>query len=245
MTSMLSAAASGLKYYQKVMDVAGENLANANVPTYRRIRVVAEGRPTPVGTGLTRNGVGSFTIDRLFDAGKVSLFDDPLAFAINDDAFIRVTSPDGTLMLTRLGKLTIDGSGLLMIAGQTLEPPVSVPDGLSHPEVAYDGVVSALNPDLERVPIGQITMAKLGNVEALEPVGAGFYTLGEGVGTVVEGTPGDGLFLPVIVSGLESSNVDPTTQFTTMMQAQRAYSSSTRTFRVGDDMLALAADLTQ
>lgn len=242
---MLSSAASGLKYYQKVMDVAGENLANANVPTYRRIRVVAQGRPTVPGTGMARNGVGTFTIDRLFDAGKVTLFDDPLAFAINDDAFIRVTAGDGTEMVTRFGKLDIDGSGLLMITGQNLEPPIRLEDGLSHPAIDAEGVLSARNPDLERVTIGQITVVRLGNVEALEPVGAGFYVVGEGAGDITEGVPGDENFESLIVSGLESSNVDATTQFTTMMQAQRAYSSSTRTFRVGDDMLALAADLTQ
>ncbi len=44
---------------------------------------------------------------------------------------------------------------------------------------------------------------------------------------------------------LEGSNVDMAEEFTTMIIAQRAYSACAKTFGIGDEMLAIATNITQ
>ena len=245
MVSMLSTAASGMKYYQTVLNVAADNIANVNSPAFKRLRIVSEGTPRPAILGENRNGVGAFTIDRFYEVGRSLGFDDPLAFAIQDDAFVRVTSQNGEPMLSRAGKLEMDSDGQLTIGGNPLDPPVTMPAETSQPQIGNDGTITALNADFERVEIGRLAMVRFGNIEALEAAGGGFYFEGEGVGDVIEGAPDDGTFAPIVVNALEGANVELTFEFTTMLRAQRAYQGNIRSFKVGDDMLALAADLTQ
>jgi flagellar hook protein FlgE len=71
------------------------------------------------------------------------------------------------------------------------------------------------------------------------------YRTSENSGDPITGIPGDGNFRELLPGTIEGSNVELVAELTSMLTAQRAYQASARAFRVGDEMLELATDLTQ
>lgn len=246
MTTPLAAAASGMHHYQTVIDVVGNNLANANTHAFKLSRVLAQGTPapaTPEDPG--RFGVGATTIDLVFAPGMLEYTADPLHLAAGGDAFFQVEAEDGSILLTRRGAL---GSGpaenLATIDGFPLAPPIAVPDGFTRFQVDESGVVTADDPAGGREEIGRIALARVANPGGLEPAGNGLYRTTENSGALVEGFAGDDGFPALTVGALEGSNVSITDEFTTLLMALRAYQASTRAFNVGDQMLAGSTQLT-
>lgn len=247
MTTILGAAASGLVHNQNVMDVVANNIANANTFAFKRTRPLAEGRPDAAATADSmRMGVAETTRDLVLDSFAVQTTDDPLHFAIQDDAFFRVRDTDGSIAYTRLGLLSQDAAGnITAYGGRFLEPPVSVPEGLHHPAIGQGGTITAEDDAGERQVIGQLTLVRFTNPQALQTLGNGLYRETVNTGAVTEGEPGDGQFGAILPGTLEGSNVDMAEEFTNMIIAQRAYQASAKTFSIGDEMLAAATDLVQ
>jgi flagellar hook-basal body protein len=88
-------------------------------------------------------------------------------------------------------------------------------------------------------------MVRFVNPQGLATLGDGLYGETVNSGATTEGTPGSPGFAAIIPGGLEASNVDLAEEFTTMIIAQRAYQASAKSFSVGDEMLAIATDLTK
>ena len=246
MVTILGAAASGLAHTQSVMDVIGHNLANVNTQGYKKFRALAEGRPDadarPEGGRL---GVAETTSDLIFNQSAPQPTDDALHFSIQDDTFFRVQDADGTTAFTRLGSLSLDGNrNITAYRGRLLQPPVVLPDGMSQPAVDQAGTISALSDTGARQPIGQITLVRFTNPQGLEAIGDGLYRETVNSGASAEGIPTESGFAGVIPGSLEGSNVEIAEEFTNMIIAQRAYQAAAKTFSVGDQMLAIATDLT-
>lgn len=247
MTTILGAAVSGMVHNQTVLDVVGSNLANDQSPAYKRIRVLAEGRPNAAPSGeSTRMGVSETTLDRMFDVGQPDMTGDPLHFAINDDSFFRVRDFDGTVVLTRLGALTPDAQGNITGSrGRLLEPPVTIPEGLTSPSIDPAGTITARASDGTVEVLGQITLTRFTNPQGLESLGDGLYREGLNSGASFDGLPASDGFTALTTGAIEGSNVDMAQEFTEMIIAQRAYQASVRAFSVGDSMLSTATNLTR
>lgn len=247
MTTILGAAASGLVHNQNVMDVVANNIANVNTFAFKRTRALAEGRPDAAATADTmRMGVAETTRDLVFDNSAVQPTDDPLHFAIQDDAFFRVHDLDGSVAYTRFGQLSADSAGnITAYGGRFPEPPVIVPEGLHHPAIGQNGEITAEDDAGNRQVIGQLALVRFTNPQALQTLGDGLYRETVNTGAITEGQPGDGSFGAVLPGTLEGSNVDVAEEFTNMIIAQRAYQASAKTFSIGDEMLAVAAGLVQ
>ena len=245
MTSILSAAASGMQHQQTVLDIAANNLANVRSSGFQRSRVLAEGAPAAPGTP-GRLGVSETTIDLLIAPGEAIPTADPLHFAMQDDAFLRILDFDGEAVLTRAAALTLDGAGQIITPeGRLLEPPVALPGpGYTSPAIGRDGAVTALNPDGEIETIGQIELVKLVNPAGLQSLGGGLFREGVNSGAVTTGTPGAGSFAELLTGAFEGSNVDGAREIVSVVVAQRAYQANARTFSIGDQMLEIATDLT-
>jgi flagellar basal body rod protein FlgG len=172
--------------------------------------------------------------------------EDPLHFAIQDDAFLRVHDLDGSIAYTRFGQLSTDAAGnVTAYGGRFLEPPVTVPAGMTTPSVDNAGVITALDSTGARQQIGQLTMVRFTNPQGLATLGDGLYGETVNSGPTTDGTPGSPGFATITPGGLEASNVDLAEEFTNMIIAQRAYQASAKTFSVGDEMLAIATNLTK
>lgn len=247
MTTILGAAASGLVHNQAVMDVVANNLANVNTAGYKKVRALAEGAPTanaaPDGSRL---GVATTTRDLLFGAGAFLAGSGPLHFALTDDSFLVVRDLDGGPAYTRLGALELDAEGNVTVqGGRLLEPPVALPPDVMAPAIDAAGQITATDAAGVRQVYGQVAVARFTNPQGLERRGAGLYRPTVNSGSITTGTPGDGAFGALNPGVVEGSNVDLAEELAAMLVAQRAYQASARTFSVGDQMLALATNLTR
>jgi flagellar hook protein FlgE len=247
MTTILGASASGMTFNQGILDTVGNNVANVNTFGFKKTRALAEGQPDATATPDTsRLGVANTTLDLIFNPAATQMTEDPLHFAIQDDTFFRVHDLDGSIAYTRFGQLSADAAGnVTAYGGRFLEPPVTIPDGMTSPQIDNAGVITALDSTGARQQIGQLTMVRFVNPQGLATLGDGLYGETVNSGATTEGTPGSPGFAAIIPGGLEASNVDLAEEFTTMIIAQRAYQASAKSFSVGDEMLAIATDLTK
>lgn len=246
MPTILAAAASGLAYGQTVMDVVGNNLANVNTFGFKRSRVLPEGRPDAAAPEGGRMGVSDLSIDMAFDAGVPQQTGDPLNFTIQDDTFFQVTDLDGSTAYTRLGALTVDSAGnITALRGRLLQPPVTLPSDLSNPTVEPNGEIRAIDKAGVSQVIGQVTLYRFTNPNGLLAIGDGLYHETSNSGAATQGTPASDGFAPLTTGAVEASNVDVAEEFANMIVAQRAYATAAKTFSVGDEMLAVATNLTR
>lgn len=247
MPTILGAAASGLSHNQNKLDVIGHNIANVNTYAYKKFRPLHEGLPDPQAEPEGgRLGVAETTRDLVFSQAATLITENPLHFAIEDDAFLRVQDFDGRTVYTRYGGLEADVDGnILAFRGRQLEPPIQLPAGWILPQVDQSGTVSAVAENGARQEVGQLSLAKFRNPQGLEILGDGLYADSANTGNITVGIAGTEGFAALRPGALEGSNVDVAEEFTNMIIAQRAYSACAKTFGVGDEMLALATNITQ
>ncbi|MEO8538505.1 MAG: flagellar hook basal-body protein [bacterium] len=247
MPTILGAAASGMAHNQNKLDVIGHNVANVNSYAFKKFRALHEGLAQPqVDPDAGRLGVAETTRDLIFSQAATQVTENPLHFAIEDDSFLRVQDPSGRIVYTRFGGLEADQDGnISAFHGRPLEPPIQMPPGWILPAVDQFGSVSAVDETGVRQDLGQVTLAKFRNPQALEILGDGMYADTANTGEITVGTAGVEGFAALRPGALEGSNVDIAEEFTNMIVAQRAYTACAKTFSVGDEMLALATKITQ
>ncbi len=247
MSTILAASANGMVFNQQWMDAIGHNLANVNTPAFKHLRVLAEGTAKrEIDPDGARFGVPKITLDLIHHLGAPQATDDPLHFAITDDSFFRVTNFDGESVLTRYGGLSADSAGnILGFRGRLLDPPIAVPPGTTGLGVDQFGNISGIDEAGARQVYGQLTFVRVLNAQGLETLGDGLYRGTVNNGPNEEGTPGSPGFAAVVPGAVEGSNVEIAEEFTSMIIAQRAYQASARTFKIGDEMLSLATNLTR
>ncbi|MFN0146795.1 MAG: flagellar hook-basal body protein [Dehalococcoidia bacterium] len=248
MTTILGAAASGMVYHQQWMDTIGHNLANANSQAFKVSRALSEGTPTPdYKEGGQRLGVAKATFDPIFHVGAALRTDDPLHFAVQDDTFFRLRDFDGATVFTRVGGMTVDADGNLTgPRGRFVEPPITLPPGTKDVAIDQFGNISGIDESgAGRQVFGQLSFVRFLNPQGLDDMGDGLYRETVNSGPIEEGTPGSPGFSVLLSGAVEGSNVEIAEEFTSMIIAQRAYSASAKTFKIGDDMLALATNLTR
>ena len=246
MTTILGASASGMVYHQSVLDIVGHNLANANAGGFRRSRIMSEGNPTPGGLpSANRLGVAETTADLVFSTGAALGSESPLHFTVNDDTFFRMTDLDGSSVLTRAGAISGDpGGNIIGPRGRLLDPPITIPQGTSLLAIDQFGIVSGIDTAGDRQALGQITLVRVMNPHGLEAIGDGLYRATVNSGPETEGTPGTPGFSALIPGTLEGSNTEMAEEFTQIIIAQRAYQANARTFKIGDEMIQAATNLT-
>jgi len=104
-------------------------------------------------------------------------------------------------------------------------------------EVNEDGIVSAIYDNSQIRTVAKIGVATFPNPDGLQPVSGNAYrpTIGAGEFTVKEaGIGGAGKISP---SSLEASTVDLSSEFTGLIQTQKAYSASSKIITTADQML--------
>lgn len=247
MPTILGAAASGMTHNQNKLDVIGHNVSNVNSYAYKKFRPLHEGLPDPAAEPEGgRLGVAETTRDLVFSQAATQITENPLHFAIEDDAFLRVRDFDGRIVYTRFGGLEADAEGnILAFRGRFLEPPLQMPAGFTGPQVDQSGIITALDETGARQEIGQLSFARFRNPQGLETLGDGLYADTANTGDITVGAAGSEGFAALRPGALEGSNVDIAEEFTNMIIAQRAYTACAKTFSVGDEMLALATNITQ
>jgi flagellar hook protein FlgE len=129
MPNTLQTGVSGLSAHEKMLEVVGHNLANANTTAYKSRRVLFsdllyEGIRSTAGekTGILGsinpsqigNGVKVASIDVDFNQGELEPTGDPLDMAIEGDGFFVVDGGPSGQLYTRAGTFRVDEQGTLV-----------------------------------------------------------------------------------------------------------------------------------
>lgn len=240
MDRLIYTALTGLVARGREAQVTANNLANAQVPGFRREIVAQEGRYFDAaraadGAWEARAQVGAPSLATPALPGKVQATGRGLDVALSAQAWLAVQGPviggEVREAYTRRGDLSVSASGLLsngdgrVVLG-TNNAPISVPPGAAI-SIAPDGSITALLPE--------------------GPIAAGQLKLVNGSALSGRDKAGDGLFLPeaplprdpaarVESGALETANVSATEALVELVEEQRGFEINARLIRLAQDM---------
>jgi len=251
----LDIAAGGLQAQQTNVDVISQNLANLSTTGYkrqipefrdllyqnlRRVGATSSDTGTIIPTGIQLGlGVQTSAIHRDIQQGTLQSTTEPLDLAINGRGYFQITLPDGTTAYTRDGTFQISPTGEIVTAdGFPLSPTITIPPDATAVSINTSGVVEATIPaQVNPSNLGQMQLATFINENGLQATGDNLFTETQASSTPVVGNPGiDGV--GTIQQGfLETSNVNPVSEITNLIVAQRAYEMNTKVITASDQML--------
>jgi len=96
----------------------------------------------------------------------------------------------------------------------------------------YATTAGATAPQL----LGQLSLVNFANDAGLQPLGNNLYRETTASGAPIEGVSGDPGFGTIHQGYLEQSNVDPVSEITELISAQRAYEMNSKVITAADEM---------
>lgn len=264
MLSYMRAPLAAMRSQQVLFDTVAHNLSNINTNGFRRLRTefadvlyrqIQPVQDQPLTARNLSGGVLPEAISRSFSLGYFDVTGNPLDLAVNGDGFFQAQLADGRIAYTRDGSFAVDANGRMVTAGgNPLLPEVQVPEDATRLYVYPNGGVFVQRGEFDRADawqqIGQLQVAVFPNPQGLISVGANMFVATPAAGAPQVGAPGDlvpgevnARFGELLFATLESSNVNPMVETTTLIMARRAYSVSARTLQVLDEMLSGATNL--
>lgn len=257
----LAIAATGMSAQEQNLEVIANNVANINTTAFKRSRaeftdliyqterlmgVSSRGRDATVPEGAQIGlGVRTAAVRSLHIQGALTNTGNSLDLAINGRGWFQITTPDGNTVFTRAGALNSNAAGQIVTTdGYTLTPAILIPQNATGVSVSQTGVVTATIPG-QTAPqqLGQLTIANFVNEAGLQPLGSNLYQQTAASGPPNVGVPGDASFGIVQQGYLEASNVDPVTEITNLISAQRAYEMNSKVIQAADQMSGTVASM--
>jgi len=251
----LSSAAAGMQAQQTNVEVIANNIANLSTTGFKRQRAEFQdllyqdqrrvgaqstdsGTIVPAGIQIGL-GVRLVSTLRITEQGNLSQTGNPTDVAIQGKGFFQVQLPTGETAYTRDGSFNLSPAGQIVTKdGLTVIPAIAVPANATSISISSSGQVQATIPG-QQAPqvVGQMQLATFQNEAGLAPLGENLFqvTAASGAATVaVAGAVGVGTVLQGFV---ETSNVNPVTEITNLIQAQRAYEMNSKVITASDQML--------
>ncbi|KAA9009973.1 flagellar basal-body rod protein FlgF [Histidinibacterium aquaticum] len=223
---------------RRSMDVAANNMANANTAGFKGERVVFDSY-LHKGDAGEDNGA-HFVLDRgsYLDStqGSIQHTGNPLDVALQGEGWFSYLTPDGQQAFGRDGRFSVDAQGNLVTqsGARVLDAggqPVAIP-----PEAAADLVISGdgtmSTPD--GGALGQLGVFEVPDLQSYERVGGGLF-IPPGGGAPVE-APLPDRATQVVQFSVEGSNVQPIVEMTRMMAIQKSYERAVNLMTTGDDL---------
>lgn len=251
----LDIAATGMLAQQLFVDVTSQNLANVNTTAYKLQRpefqdllyqderVVGANSsdtgsivPTGISLGL---GVKTGAIYRNTGQGTLQSTSNPLDLAIQGRGYFQITQPDGSIAYTRDGAFQLDPNGILVTSdGFQLTPSLTIPPNATAIAINQSGEVSVTTQGTSTPQIvGTIQTVNFVNQAGLQSIGNNLLLETAASGSPLTGTPGVDGFGTLTQNFLENSNVDPVTELTNLIRAQRVYEMNSKIVSKTDEML--------
>jgi flagellar basal-body rod protein FlgG len=257
----LSIAATGMLAQQTNVEVIANNLANMNTAGYKRQRAEFQdllyqnieqvgaqssdtGTVIPSGIQLGA-GVRTSAVYRVTGQGDLQTTSNPYDLAIQGQGFFRITQPDGTDAYSRAGNFALSPEGQIVTdKGYTVAPGIAIPTNALSVSVNAQGQVSALVPG-QTAPqqLGQFELVRFANEAGLSAQGDNLFTETPASGAPQSGVPGSTGYGTIIQGFLETSNVNPVEEITSLITAQRAYEMNSKVISAADEMMQMTARL--
>ena len=257
----LSIAATGMLAQQANIDVIANNIANMNTSAYkrqragfqdllyqniRRVGAASSDAGTIVPSGVQLGtGVKTASVYRVTEQGNLTASGNPLDLAIKGEGYFRVTLPNGDDAYTRAGNFQLSPDGeIVTLDGLTVAPGITVPAGAIDVSINSSGEVQVkLDGQIQPQTVGQIELTTFPNEAGLEAVGDNLALETPASGTATSGNPGAAGFGSLQQGFLETSNVDPVSEITSMITAQRAYELNSKVITTSDQMMSTVSQL--
>jgi flagellar basal-body rod protein FlgG len=193
-----------------------------------------------IGLGVRTAAVRTVQIQ-----GALTNTGNSMDLAINGRGWFQVTTPSGDTVYTRDGAFNTNATGQLVTAdGYLVTPTILVPATATAVTVSQSGLVTATIPG-QTAPqsLGQLTIANFVNEAGLQPLGSNLFQQTTASGQPNVGVPGDISFGVVQQGYVEASNVDPVSEITNLIAAQRAYEMNSKVIQAADQMSGTISNL--
>jgi flagellar basal-body rod protein FlgG len=236
------------------IEVIANNIANINTTGFKRSRaeftdliyqterlmgVSSRGRDATVPEGAQIGlGVRTAAIRPVQIQGSLTATGNSLDLAINGLGYFQVTTPAGDTVFTRDGSLSTNATGQLVTTdGYLISPPILIPTTATAVSVSQTGLVTATIPGQQTAQtLGQLTIANFVNPAGMLALGNNLFQETAASGPANVGVPGDTSYGLIQQGYLESSNVDPVSEITNLISAQRAYEMNSKVIQAADQM---------
>ena len=169
--------------------------------------------------------------------GSLAQTSNPLDVAINGRGWFQITGPSGETLYTRAGSFNKNGTGQLVTGdGYVVNPSMTIPADTTADH--HQRVGRGLRHRQRHAPqlLGQLSLVDFANDAGLQPLGNNLYRETTASGAPIEGVAGDPGFGSIHQGYLEESNVDPVSEITELISAQRAYEMNSKVIQAADEM---------
>src|SRR5580698_7376793 len=127
--------------------------------------------------------------------------------------------------------------------GYLVQPTITVPQNTTNITISQTGQVQAtVGGQQTPTIVGQLQLATFLNDAGLEAVGNNLFTESAASGPATAGNPGNPGYGVVMQGYTEASNVDPVSEITNLIIAQRAYEMNSKVVTTADQMLSTAVN---
>jgi len=257
----LASAASGMQAQQTNIEVISNNIANLNTTGFkrqrgefqdllyqdqRRVGAASSAQNTIVPTGIQLGvGVRTASVYRIVEQGNLQHTQSNLDIAINGRGYFQITLPNGQTAYTRAGSFNLSPQSQIVTQdGYTLQPGLTIPQNTINIAINTAGqVIATIDGQIQPQTVGQIELAVFPNESGLQGVGANNYLETAASGAPTTGNPEATGFGKTLQGFLETSNVNPVTEITNLITAQRAYEMNSKAITTSDEMLQVVSQL--
>lgn len=257
----LSIAATGMLAQQLNVEVISNNLANMNTTGFKRMRAEFQDllyqNVTRLGTNSSNAGtvipngvqvgvgVKAGSVYRISGQGNLTQTENPYDMAIQGKGYFQIQLPSGETAYTRAGAFSIGPDGNLVTSdGYTVAPGIAIPNDAIDVSINKQGEVQAvIQGRVQPTVVGQLELATFFNEGGLESIGDNLLLETTSSGQPNLGTPGAAGFGQIVQGFLETSNVNPVSEISALITAQRAYEMNSKVITTADEMLSTTSQL--
>jgi flagellar basal-body rod protein FlgG len=257
----LSIASTGMLAQQTNVDVISNNIANMNTTAFKRQRAEFQdllyqqvSRPgantsdngTKVPTGIQIGaGVRTGGVYRITEQGALTNTGNTYDMAIDGPGYFQITMPTGDIAYTRAGSFQLSDQGELVTTdGYLVQPNITIPQGALDVTISKSGEVQVKTAgQAEMQTVGQLELATFVNEAGLEAIGSNLFLETGASGQPTVSTPGQPAFGTLSQGFVEASNVNPVSEITSLITAQRAYEMNSRVLKTADEMLQTSTQI--
>jgi flagellar basal-body rod protein FlgG len=214
--------------------------------TLRRPGASTSDQNTMVPSGVQiGSGVKTTSTGRVMTQGSLTQTEKEYDIAVRGEGFFRIQMPDGRFGYTRDGSFELDGTGQLVTHdGYLVDPAIVVPQNAKSVSISASGQVEASIPG-QTAPqaIGTMQLSRFINKAGLESIGDNLFVESPASGPAITGVPGSEGFGSLQQAFLEEANVNPVTEISSLIAAQRAYEMNARVITAADEMMQSTTQL--
>ena len=251
----LRTAATGMAAQQLNVEVISNNIANMNTVGYKKQRAEFEdllyqnveragsqssdtGTIVPTGIQIGA-GVKAGSVYRITTQGSPTQTGNTLDLAVNGLGYFQVLLPSGETAYTRAGNLSMNATGQIVTTdGYPILPQITIPAGATGITISPAGQVQVLTgTSTTPTTVGQIQLATFFNEPGMEATGNNLYMETAASGSPTVGLPNANGVGALMQGYTEASNVDPVTEISSLIVAQRAYEMNSKVISTADQML--------